>query len=343
MTASTLRNGATAVAPAVRAELLDVLGGYLRTQAIATVAKLGVADLVGDDPLPVSELAARTGTDPGALHRVMRLLASAGIFSETAPGRFIATPLSDGLREDRPGTVRYLALQQGGPAYRASGEMLEAVRTGKPVAQKVFGMPFFDYLAADTAASEVFNRAMADGASTPAAALGYDWGHAGLVADIGGGNGTLLAAVLAVHPHLRGVVLDLPHVVAEAPPVLEQAGVADRCETLGADFFADDLPPADTYVLARILHDWDDERAAAILRNCRRSIAGNGRVLIVEQVMPAGNEPTYAKLVDLIMLTMAGGKERTEGEWRSLLAEGGFELVGITGDPATCLIEAAPA
>lgn len=343
MTATMPHTDAAVVAPAVRAELLDVLGGFLRTQAIATVAKLGVPDLVGDEPVPVSQLASRSGADTCALHRVMRLLASAGIFSETSPGRFIATPLSDGLKDDRPGTVRYLALQQGGPAYRATGEMLEAVQTGKPVAQRLFGMPFFDYLAADPDASEVFNRAMADGASGPGAALGYDWGNAVSVADIGGGNGTLLAAVLAAHPHLRGIVLDLPHVVAEAPPVLDQAGVADRCETLGADFFADDLPPADTYVLARILHDWDDEQAVAILRNCRRSIAENGRMLIVEQVIPEGNEPTYAKLVDLIMLTLVGGKERNQAEWRSLLADGGFELVGITGDPATSLLEAAPA
>jgi SAM-dependent methyltransferase len=330
------------VDPAVRGELLDVLGGFLRTAAIMTVAKLGVADHVGDEPVPVAELAAQVDADPSALHRAMRLLASAGIFSETSPGEFVATPLSDALREDRPGTVRYLAMQQGGPAYRVAGEMLKAVQTGEPVAETVLGMPLFDYLASDPEASEIFNRAMAGGASAPTAALGHDWAGVTSVVDIGGGNGTLIAAVLKANPHLQGTVLDLSHVVAQAPAVLEEAGVADRCRTLTVDFFADDLPQADVYVLARILHDWNDEKAVEILRNCRRSIPEGGRLLVVEQVMPEGNEPVYAKLLDLIMLVMLGGKERTETEWRSLLAGGGFELVGVTGDPATRLIEAAP-
>ena len=172
-------------------QLLEVLGGFLRTQSLHTVARLGVADLVGEEPVRVEELAARVDADPSALHRVMRLLASLGIFSEAESGAFVATPLSDGLREDHPASVRYMAMQQGSVAYLAAGEMLRAVQTGEPVAEAVLGMPLFEYLAADPAASDIFNRAMAGGAAgRAAAALGYDWSSVSIVADVGGGNGS---------------------------------------------------------------------------------------------------------------------------------------------------------
>jgi len=205
-------------------------------------------------------------------------------------------------------------MQQGSPAYLAASDMLRCVRTGEPAAETVFGMPFFEYLATDAQASDVFNRAMAGGAAARASvALEYDWSDASVVADIGGGTGSLLSSVLGAQPHLRGVVFDLPHVAAEARPVIEAAGLSDRCETAGGDFFTEPLPSADVYVLAQILHDWDDERAMAILRNCRRSIAEGGRVLVVEQVLPEGDEPSYGKLIDLMMVTLLGGKEAHRG------------------------------
>ena len=325
-------------------QLLDVLGGFLRTQALLTVARLGVADIVGEEPVRVEDLAARVGADPGALHRVMRLLASLGIFSEAEPGAFVATPLSDGLRDDHPASVRYMAMQQGSPTYLAAGEMLRAVQTGEPVAEAVFGMSLFEHLAANPEASDIFNRAMAGGAGGRAAvALGYDWSAASVVADIGGGNGKLLTAVLDANAHLQGVVFDLPHVVADARALIEEAGLSDRCETAAGDFLTDALPRADVYILAQILHDWDDERAVAILRSCRRSIGDGGRLLVVEQVLPDGDEPSYGKLLDLIMLLLLGGKERTRSEWPALLQEGRFELVSITPGPLTNLIEASPA
>ena len=205
-------------------------------------------------------------------------------------------------------------------------------------------MPLFEHLAANPEASDIFNRAMAGGAAGRAAtALGYDWSAASVVADIGGGNGKLLTAVLDAHPHLQGVVFDLPHVVADARPLIDKAGLSDRCETAAGDFFTDALPRADVYILAQILHDWDDERAVAILRNCRRSIADDGRLLILEQVLPDGDEPSYGKLLDMIMLLLLGGKERTRSEWAALLQEGGFELVAITPGPLTSLIQTSPA
>ena len=329
---------------AVRFQLLDLLGGFLRTQALHTAARLGVADVVGEDPVSVDVLAERVGADPSALHRVMRLLAASGVFSEASPGVFASTPLSEGLKEDFPTSVRYMAMFQGSDTYRAAAAMLRSVQTGEPAAEAVFGMPFFEHLERNSEQGDVFNRAMAGGAAGRArVALGYDWSKAAVVADIGGGNGSTLAAVLDAQAHLRGVVFDLPHVVAEARRVIESAGLAERCETVGGDFFTDDLPGADVYVLAQIIHDWDDEHAVAILRNCRRSITEGGRLLVLEQVLPQGDEPSYAKVLDVIMLLVLGGKERTESEWRALLREGGFELRDITPGSATNLIEAVPA
>lgn len=330
--------------PAVRLQLLDLLAGFLRTQALHTAAALGIADLVGDEPVTVEELAAQVGADASSLHRVLRVLASSGIFSEAAPGAFVSTPLSDGLRSDAPLSVRHMAMFQGSDTYAAAGQMLRAVQTGEPTAETVFGMPFFEHLAADPERNACFNQAMGGGAGARAAAArDFDWSRVSVVADIGGGNGSVLCGVLGAHEHLRGVLFDQPHVVATAQPVIAAAGLSERCTIAGGDFFADPLPAADVYVMAQILHDWDDERSLTILRNCRRSIAPGGRLLLLEQVMPDGDTPSYAKLLDLIMLVLLGGKERTESEWRALLAEGGFELLEITPRPATNLIEAAPA
>ncbi len=330
--------------PAVRLGLLDLLGGFLRTQALQTVAVLGVADIVGNEPVAVEELAARVQANPSALHRVLRLLASNGVFSEAAPGAFVSTPLSDGLRTDSPLSVRHMAMFQGSDTYLAAGQMLRAVQTGQPTAETVFGTSFFEHLASDPERNAIFNQAMGGGAGArAAAAVGFDWSSSSVVADIGGGNGSVLIGVLGAHEHLHGVVFDQPHVIAQAQPIIDAAGLTERCATAGGDFFTDALPTADVYVLAQILHDWDDAQALTILRNCRRAIAQDGRLLLLEQVMPDGDAPSYAKLLDLIMLVLLGGKERTAGEWRVLLQAGGFELLEITPRPATNLIEAAPA
>lgn len=329
---------------AVRGQLAELISGFLRTQAVAVVAELGVADLVGDEPVAVTELARRVGADPDALYRVLRLLASAGVFSEAAPGAFVRTPLSDGLRADAPHSIRHLARLFGSDAYRAGGGMLDAVRTGEPVARDVFGMPFFDHLAHDPDAADRFNRAMAGGAGArAAAALLHDWRAVSVVADIGGGTGGLLSAVLREHPHLRGVLFDLPHVAAAARPAIDEADLGDRCQVVGGDLFADPVPAADVHVLAQILHDWADPEAVAILRACRRSLAPGGRLLLVEQVVPDGDEPGFAKSLDLLMLVLLGGRERSAAQWRALLRDGGFELVQITPARGTCLIAAAPA
>ena len=326
-----------------RATLRDLLGGFLRTQAIAVAAHLGVADIVGDEPISSDQLASQVGADGPSLYRVLRLLASLGIFSEVEPRAFVRTSLSDGLRSDAPLSVRHFAVLFASDAYRAAGEMRESIRTGRPVAEQVFGMPFFEHLAEDAAASETFNRAMGGGAAArAAAALQHAWANHATVIDIGGGNGSLISAVLNAHMHLRGVVFDTPHVAADAQRLIEDAGLSDRCEAVAGDFFSEPIPPADVHVLSQILHDWDDEQALAVLRNSRASIASAGRLLVIEQVVPDGDEPSFSKELDLLMLVLLGGKERAAAEWRTLLAKGAFELTAIKPAAGTNLIEAAP-
>jgi SAM-dependent methyltransferase len=328
---------------AVRTTLLELTSGFLRTQAIAVAAELGIADRVGAEPVAVEELARDVEADPDALYRVLRLLAGVGVFAEAQPRRFVATALSDGLRDDAPLSARHIARLFGTDAYRAGSELLQAVRSGEPVAADVFGMGFFEHLAADGQAAERFDLAMAGGApARAAAALAHPWDGVGTVVDVGGGTGGLLAAVLRAHPHLQGIVFDLPHVVPRARRVLEDAGVAGRGRAAGGDFFTDPIPAADVHVLAQILHDWADPEALAILRACRASLAPGGRLLVLEQVVPDEPGPSFATTLDLLMLVLLGGRERSADEWRTLLRLGGFDLVRITPAAGTNLIEAAP-
>jgi SAM-dependent methyltransferase len=228
----------------------------------------------------------------------------------------------------------------GSEQYRSWGDALHSFVTGEPAFDQVYGRGLFDYLAEHPDASSNFDRAMAAGTrGRVAALLGYDWTGVERVADIGGGNGSALVAVLSSNPHLRGVLFDQPTVVEGANDVLRDAGVLDRCDIVRGDFFADSLPPADVYVLSQILHDWNDERAGAILRNCRRTLRDRGRLLLVEQLITDGPESDFGKLFDLHMLVMLRGKERTEKEWRALFALERFELRRVTPEG---LIEARP-
>ncbi len=313
----------------------------MRTQALAVTATLGVADTVGDEARDVRDIAHEVGAHEASLYRLLRLLVSEGVFEEAEPRRFVRNRLSDGLRDSAPLTMRHIAMAMGAEQYRGWGRALHSVITGEPGFDEEFELPYFAFLAQHPAAGAVFNRAMAAGTRARVDALiAYDWSPHERVVDIGGGTGTALASVLAANPHLSGVLFDLPNVVGEAHGVLADAGVANRCEVVGGDFFSDPLPPADAYVLAQILHDWNDERAGAILRNCRRSIAEHGRVLMVDGVVPSGPEPGFLKHMDLHMLVMLGGKERTEEEWRDLLAAEAFEIVRVSPAGPTNLIEA---
>jgi len=312
---------------AIFERLSDMLAGFMRTQALSVAVSLGVPEAVSQVPVDVGEIALRVGADEQSVYRLMRFLASEGVFAEVEPRRFTATRLSNGLRADPPLSARSLAIVRGSEFYRCWSEALHSIVTGEPAFGRVYGGRFFDYLAQHPDRSTVFNRAMAEKTSRQVAALeGYDWADMRRVVDLGGGNGTALAAVLGAHPHLDGVLFDLPTVVGGAGEVLRAAGVSDRCEILGGDFFSDSLPCADAYILSQILHDWDDDHACAILTNCRRGVDDGGRLVLVEGVVPDGPQPSFLKLLDLHMLILLGGKERTENEWSDLLRKAGFQL-----------------
>ncbi len=328
-----------------QARLLEMGDWIFVTWALQVVATLGVADHLADGPRDSDELAAAVGANPGALYRVLRLLAMHGIVTEIATGRFRLTTLGEPLRSDVPGSLRSWFVMNA-PIYRALMEApLDSVRSGQPAFERVMGVPFFEYASVDARWGEAFDSAMSEvGRQTAAAVVAaYDFGAFGRVVDVGGGTGTLLTAILRAHPHVRGAVYDLPHVAARAVLALAEAGLSDRGEAIGGDFLASVPPGADAYLLSWIIHDWDDERATLILRNCRDALGQRGRVLLIESVMPAGDEPHFAKTLDLAMLVALGGRERTEGEYRLLLAGAGFDLRAVLPtDSPMSILEAVP-
>jgi hypothetical protein len=309
----------------------NLLNGFRVTQCLVVVATLGVADLLEEGPKTAEELAARTGAHAGALYRVLRALASVGVFEEIAERRFTLTPLAAVLRADHPRSMRATAIFTGEEPYRSWAELLYSVRTGAPAFDHVYGAPHFDYLAQHPEASAMFDQSMSASSRQATSAIvgAYDFAAAGTVADVGGGQGLLLAAVLRANPALRGILFDQPHVVAGAEHVLAEAGVADRCARVGGDFFATAPSGADLYLLRRIIHDWDDERAITVLRNCARAMGSTAKVLVIESVIEAGNEASRAKFMDLQMLVMNGGRERTAEEYQRLFATAGLRLTRI--------------
>ncbi|MDE1853744.1 MAG: methyltransferase [Thaumarchaeota archaeon] len=318
--------------------------GFRDTQALYVVAKLGVADHLVGGPLGAIDLAKKLGVKPRPLFRVMRALASQGVFTQDRSDRFGLAPIGRLLLSDSPESLRYMAISTGEETYKAAGELLHTVRTGETAFDHIYGKGHFDYLAEHEEESRTFNLFMTQSLrrfGSPLAA--YDFKGRSTVVDVGGGRGTLLAQVLRANPRLKGVLFDLPHGVAEAPQCLEAEGVAGRCRIVKGDFFRSVPEGGDVYVLSRILHDWPDEKAAKILANCRKAIKDGGVLVIREAVVPTGDAPAFSKQVDLTMLYLLGGMERTEEEWRKLLRSSRFELKRIikTGQPFD-LIEATP-
>ena len=313
--------------------LLRMMTGYWVSKALSVAAELGLADLLRDGPRTTDELAAACGADAPTLYRLLRALASVGVFTETAGEgrRFALTPLAELLRSDVPGSMRALARMYGSEQYRAWDGLLDSVRTGSPAFDREFGASYFDYLTRSPGAGVVFNEAMTGWTTQVASAVAAAYAFAGseTVVDVGGGHGLLLATVLRAHPEMRGVLFDLPQVVAGAQPLLAAEGVADRCMAVGGDFFASVPEGGSVYMLAQILHDWDDDRCRVILQNCRRAIRPDGRILVVEQVLPPGNEPALGKWLDLHMLVLLTGRERTAAEYGALFAAAGFTLTAV--------------
>jgi predicted O-methyltransferase YrrM len=323
------------------AQLGQMINSYWATFSIHAAASLGIADLLTDGPVPVTALAERTGSKVDPLYRLLRALASLGIFREVEGRVFEQTPLSEPLRSGVPGSVRGLAQMTGVLHLRAWPEIVHSVKTGETAVKKVFGQELFEHIAAHPELARVFDDAFGGYTAmiSGVVARSYDFSAFERIVDVGGGNGSLLAAVLASCPKARGVTFDLPQVAARARDTLSRAGVADRCDTVGGDFFAAVPADGDAYALKMILHDWDDDRAIAILRNVRRAIRPGGTVLVIESIVPPGNEPSPSKLLDVNMLVMTGGRERTRAEYEALLRAAGFALARVVPCGPTDLIE----
>jgi hypothetical protein len=312
-------------------QLTRMLSAYWISQALYVAAKLGIADLLKDGPTDVRTLAQSTDADPRSLYRLLRALASVGVFSEGDHGWFSLTPVADCLRTDSPGSQRALALMMGEEQYRAWGGLLGSVRTGRSAFETTYGKPIFEYFAERPEQARVFDAAMTSihGSETAAMIEAYDFSRLGLLADIGGGNGSTLMGILRRLPDLRGLLFDLPNVVARAQKEIAASRLSDRCESVGGSFFESIPKGADAYLLRHILHDWDDEKAIAILKSVHRAMDDKAKLLVVESVIAPGNAPSFGKLLDLAMLVIPGGLERTEEEYRQLFDGGGFRLTRI--------------
>ena len=317
------------------AQMVLLLGGFRISQALYAAAALGVADHLVAGPAPAEVLAGHTGAHAASLHRLLRTLASVGAFTEPEPGVFALTPLGQTLTSSQPGSMRDLAIMFMETHYAPFADLIHTIRTGQAAAEKFYGQPFFTWLSHHPEQANRFTGAMANltsGFKTAAiAALPLD--GAGTIVDVGGADGTVLAAILAAHPHMRGVQFDLPHVITSAPQTLASYGVEDRADCVAGDFFESVPSGGDAYLACLVLHDWPDQQAQRILASI--AAAGGGAALIVDFVVPPGDTPDLSKMSDLNMLAMMGGKERTDTEWRALLTSAGFTGIEIrpTGTP----------
>jgi hypothetical protein len=307
------------------------MAGYWHTQAIYVAAKLRLADLLRDSPRTAAELAQATGTNTRSLYRLLRALAGVGIFAEDEQHCFRLTPLAECLRSDVPGSLWAMAIMRGEWQYEAWGRLLHSIQTGQSAFEKLYGMPLFEFFAQNPEKGQLFDAAMTGvhGRETAAMLDAYDFSGIRTLADIGGGNGSVLTVVLKKYPAMQGILFDLPDVVERARPTIEAAGLWDRCRVVAGNFFEAVPPGADAYQLRHIIHDWDDEKALAILRNCHQAMAGAGKLLVVEGLVPPGNEPSISKFFDLAMMVLPGGMERTEQEYRQLYEAAGFRLARI--------------
>ena len=330
-----------------RRKLLGILSGSWIAQGCYALAKLGVPALLADGPRTADELAAATGADARALHRLLRALALAGLLRQTAPDTYALTATSELLRPDVPDSVHLNALMQGEEVFGSFAEIMYTMRTGRPAFEKVYGRPFYAYLDENPDAAEVFTASM--GAQpVPAVLREVDWSGDGGVVDIGGGDGGLLAEILAGDSRLRGVLLERPDAVRAARKRLAGAGLAGRVEFVAGDFFRSVPAGGGVYLLARVLHNWDDEQALAILRRVRQAMATHARLVVVEEFLPeqvpAGGGGRG--MVDLLMLVTLGGQDRTGAQYRDLLAGAGFDVLATrpgAGSPEVGLLEARPA
>jgi hypothetical protein len=311
--------------------LFQMATGYWLSQAVYVAAKLGLADLMRDGPRSCQELAAVTGTDSQCLFRLMRALSAARIFVHTQSDHFALATAGKRLQKDSPGSQRAIIMTLGEVHYQAWGNLLHSVRTGSTGFESTFGTSLFAYLQSSPEAADTFNKGMSDVASMLAYAvlLAYDFSQISSLVDVGGGQGQFLRTILQLHPEMKGTIFDLPSTIEQARQYSHGDPCSGRLAAIGGDFFHSVPEGADAYVLCGVIHDWDDDSAVQILRNCRLAMNQKGRLLLVEVVVPDDDAYCFSKLLDLNMMVMTGGRERTRAEFAALLNTAGYSLKRI--------------
>jgi O-methyltransferase domain/Dimerisation domain len=314
-------------------QVLRMTDGLIMHQCLYAAAKLGIADLLNEGERSMAELASELKVNERGLYRTLRFLSGQGVFEETGPSRFTNTALSDCLRTGVPGSVRSILIFRGGHYYFSPfADFLYSVETGKPARDKASGLEAFEYLRHHPEEARIFDDAMncISAIWAPAIAAAYDFGSYGSLMDVGGGNGLLLATILRAHPGLCGVLADQEHVLKRAREHGFLSGeLEDRVRLQPTDFFQSVPSGCRAYMMKNVIHDWDDDRAYRILLNCRRAVPDDGKLLLVEYCLGAENTPALGKTVDIVMLALTGGTERTIGEHRKLLAAAGFGMSRI--------------
>ncbi|HEX8177061.1 MAG TPA: methyltransferase [Pyrinomonadaceae bacterium] len=328
-------------------KMVGIISGFWVSRVVYIAAKLGLADLLKDGAKTVEELAKATDTHTPSLYRVLRALTGAGVVAEDEEKRFALTPLGATLRSDVPFSLRALATSELGEVHYPSwGGLLHTVKTGERAFDHVFGTDCWDYFAKHPEYAKIFNQSMTEVTRVvePAVTRAYDFSGFAKIVDVGGGHGGMLTSILKKSPQSKGVILDAPQVVAGAKERIEAEGLTERCEAVGGNFFESVPEGGDAYIMKHIIHDWEDKEAVAILKNCRKAIKEGGKVILIESVVPAGNEPSLAKFGDLVMMLIPGGRERTAEEFGALFEAAGFRLERIipTESPM-CVIEAVTA
>jgi hypothetical protein len=320
-----------AVNPAQQA--LQIATGYIASSALYVALELNVPDHLAQGPRTAKELAQATGANEDALYRILRLLASLELFEEVSARKFALTPASDILRKDVPGSMRGIAVFLPDPMHlRIYADLIESAMTGKPAVEKTLGMPLFEYFSKHPEYSEVFNDAMTSMSAPVAGAAieAYDFSRFATIVDVAGGHGQVLMSVLRTCPDVRGILAEVGHVVEGAKPKIAGAGLSDRCQAVACDFFKSVPEGGDAYIMKHIIHDWDDERASLILKNIGKAMGDKrGTVVLLESVIPAGSEPNLGKFIDIEMLALPGGRERTAEEFAALFERSGFKLTRI--------------
>jgi O-methyltransferase domain/Dimerisation domain len=318
--------------PPPHAQLIQMATAYWVSDIVYVAAKLSLADHLAEGPKSAEELAGLTGTHAPSLYRLMRTLANLGILTEAATHRFALTPLGDALKTGALGSARATILTIASDWYsRGFKHLLYSIKTGKSGFEKSLGMPLFDWLSKNPEEASLFNETMVGvhGAEAPAVAAAYDFSGLTTIVDVGGGTGHLLTTILANYPESRGILFDLPHVVGDAPTLIQSRGLADRV-TIEAGSFFDRIPSGgDAYLLSHVIHDWTEDHCLTILGHCRGAMNSGSRLLIIEMVLPAGDTPHPGKMVDMMMLVGPGGQERTEQEYRTLLGKAGLRLTRV--------------